>query len=422
MSQARIQSALSHLKPYDELDRHHQKKIEELKLLFPYDGQLDKHLTYLKLAVLRPYLVWMPFEFVMDIQEIGRSGISIMYKGDVSLHPTEGSEDLNQTFVFKEFDTPMLQEVILGTFATYQNSYSGSIDIVGLSKHGNTGKYLIVTAFAPGGSLAEKLDNLAEASSWRDVYSIADSISDNLARIHSISLTHQNLHPANIVFWSRSHDSTIIDIGLAKIIANSFGGGTDNDNGIYGRLSYFPPEIFRGNPYTSASDVYCLGTILWQLVSHVPPRGTAAILSRRDGLREDPVPGTPIEYQRIINDCWRLDPRKRPTAKDVFWRVHGLQTLMNSSVGRRTRLLHRLQDFFKLHVRDRPSLATRAYVAKRVAEHQRELVVKQSGFSTSGFTSIYPSQGQRSQYYTYHLLAEFSRQRFPSGKSVLSHF
>lgn len=271
--------------------------------------------------------------------------------------------------------------------------------------------------------MAEKLNNLAEASSWRDIYSMAESICDNLARIHSISLTHQNLHPANIVFWSRHHESsihessisTIIDIGLAKVISNSFGNGTDNDNGIYGRLSYFPPEIFRGNSYTSASDVYCLGTILWQLVSHVPPRETAAVLSRRDELREDPVPGTPIEYQRIINDCWKLDPRKRPTAKDVFWRVHGLQILMNSNVGRRTRLLHLLQNFFKLHVRDRPSLATRAYVAKRVAEHQRELAAKQSGGLSRGFTSL-----THSQYYTYHQLAEFSRQRFPSRKLVLS--
>lgn len=113
MSQARIQSALSHLKPYDELDRHHQKKIEELKLLFPYDSQLDKHLTHLKLAVLRPYLVWVPFEFVMGVQVIGRSGISTVYKGDVILHPSEGGEALDQTFVFKEFDMPMLQEVSL---------------------------------------------------------------------------------------------------------------------------------------------------------------------------------------------------------------------------------------------------------------------------------------------------------------------
>lgn len=52
----------------------------------------------------------------------------------------------------------------------------------------------------------------------------------------------------------------ILDMGLGKVIANANDSYEDKD-GHYGRLPYLPPEVFRQEPYTKASDVYCFGTL-----------------------------------------------------------------------------------------------------------------------------------------------------------------
>ncbi len=40
---------------------------------------------------------------------------------------------------------------------------------------------------------------------------------------------------------------------------------------IYGVLPFVAPEILRGKPYTSASDIYSFSMIMWEFTSGIPP-------------------------------------------------------------------------------------------------------------------------------------------------------
>lgn len=273
--------------------------------------------------------------------------------------------------------------------------------------------------FAEGGSLEQTLDRLPIVCSWRDVFQMAVSISSDLNRLHRYAgQVHRNLHPGNIVFRYLEYlsGSRLIDNEPATVITNFCNQKINDTQGAYGRLAYMPPEIFAGKPYTMASDVYSLGTILWQLVSRVPPRGTAGALFRTDGLREDPVPGTLKGYQAIINECWQLDPGLRPTVEQVYERLSMLHAQFDPDTGRRFHGLLSptyLRALFNHYLWGRPGRKTAAYVADRVAEHRWEFATaEQSGGRLSlvnGIQSFYTSSMHGSRYYSGRQLADVSR-------------
>ncbi|RUP50215.1 hypothetical protein BC936DRAFT_139962 [Jimgerdemannia flammicorona] len=418
MSESRLQQALSRVKRFDELSESAQNWIRYLKREFRYEDELAGHLAELGLSMLQEYLVWIPLvRFVGGLKQIGRGGFATVWKGRLRYMNEDNTRLVEEDFALKEFDKSMLQEIVLnilivtgvGTFTR-----SGWFKLIGISKHEESGKYLVITRYAGGGNLEQRLNNnAAKAMPWSVVYKMACSISEKLIFLHELGLAHGDFHPGNLVFVrEESMQLGIIDIGLGIVIANAQSTTHAAEDGCYGRLSYLPPECFARAPYTQKSDIYCLGTILWQLVSHVPPRGTAGDLFRRDGLREDPVPGTPAAYQEIINACWNLDPARRPEAREVDVRLGNLLKAIDPDWHFYPLSAGNVRAHFNKHLRDSPSDKTASYVKKRVAEYQRDVEAERSGSGFSfadGATSVPPSLSHRSQFYTRRQLLEYSQ-------------
>ncbi|RUO95879.1 kinase-like domain-containing protein [Jimgerdemannia flammicorona] len=183
--------------------------------------------------------------------------------------------------------------------------------LVGLSWNEETDKYVMISERANDGSLDDHMFDIPDYR-WETIIRCIHEIADSLAEIHRAGIIHRNLHPGNVVM----HRGVpyLIDTGLAAHVVRSKG-----KQGVYGRLAYLPPEVFEGKPYTQSSDVYCLGTIFWQLITGVPPRGIAGSLYRNS--REERIPGLLPDIQSIIFDCWNPDPRGRPTAEAVRERI-----------------------------------------------------------------------------------------------------
>ncbi len=141
-------------------------------------------------------------------------------------------------------------------------------------------------------------------------------IINGLDHIHIQKFIHRDLHSGNILYGNSSnkHPVVISDLGISKSSIEL----TDN-NMIYGIIPYLAPEIFEEQKYTTASDIYSFGMIMWELMTGRKPfwdrnDDTELIIEICDGLRPLIVTNAPEGYIELMQKCWDSDPNKRPTS------------------------------------------------------------------------------------------------------------
>src|SRR5438270_34540 len=148
------------------------------------------------------------------------------------------------------------------------------MQIVALSEHPETGQLLMIMHYADDGTLEKR--PCEPNDNWYIALAYATKLSSRLAHLHDTGFSHSDLHPGNVVFDKKS-TTFLIDVGLSGAVEDA-----QSTDGVYGRLEYLPPESFKDKKgaYTQKSDIYCLGTLLWQLIVGIPPRGFASSASR----------------------------------------------------------------------------------------------------------------------------------------------
>ena len=96
---------------------------------------------------------------------------------------------------------------------------------------------------------------------------------------------------------------------------------------VYGVLTFLAPEVLRGGIYTTASDVYSFGMIMWMLSAGVRPYGDKPhnrqlIEEICSGLiRPELIDGTPRVFAALMSQCLDSNPSNRPTAPQIYEKV-----------------------------------------------------------------------------------------------------
>jgi serine/threonine protein kinase len=180
----------------------------------------------------------------------------------------------------------------------------------------DNGTYYIVMELLEGGSLRDleskrPLDQTEAAIVGR-------AVARALSYAHTKGILHRDVKPSNVLFTQTGFPK-LADFGIARSLESEDGELT-SDGELVGTLSYMAPEQLSGQKATEASDIYCLGLILYEVLTGENPRAgrNLAELHRLASSTLPPI-STKLaaldpEVARLIDACVSINQSSRPTS------------------------------------------------------------------------------------------------------------
>ena len=199
----------------------------------------------------------------------------------------------------------------------------------------SAGVAYLVMELLEGRSLDVELEKQGRLSPRRCAEILAP-VCRALTAAHAAGVVHRDIKPSNIFLHrpGKNEVPKILDFGIAKIAgAAALGQNLTVDGSLLGTPAYMAPERFRRGAYGPKSDVYSVGTVLYEMLSgrlpFVPSSADPLVLVAMQ-LEDEPPPLRPLlpelspALEALVRTALAKDPEARPTTQLLGRRLEEL--------------------------------------------------------------------------------------------------
>lgn len=178
----------------------------------------------------------------------------------------------------------------------------------------------LVTEYIAGPTLQNAVDDHG-ALTERSVAALGAGLAEGLRAIHGESVIHRDLKPGNVLL--AADGPRIIDFGIARAMDAT---SMTTRTALVGTPGYMSPEQYRGQEIGTASDVFCLASVLVFAATGRRPfgDGPAEALGYRVVAEAPDLTGVPASLLPLISAGLEKDPDARPDVTEFLDRCSGL--------------------------------------------------------------------------------------------------
>ena len=207
-------------------------------------------------------------------RELGRGTMGVVYEAeDPVLARTVAVKTIDLAFAAGEkaqadFERRFFTEARVAA----QLSHPGIVVCHDVGKDATSGRLFIVFEHLKGRTLEARAAEGALA--WRDALEVVVQVARAIDHAHQHGVVHRDLKPANIMLLDRAAGGAagaraeatvkIMDFGVARL--ESLGQRLTRTGQAFGSPLYMSPEQALGQPSSSRSDIFSLGSVLCTLL------------------------------------------------------------------------------------------------------------------------------------------------------------
>jgi hypothetical protein len=188
------------------------------------------------------------------------------------------------------------------------------------------GAPFLVTELLEGESLRHRLSR--GRLPLRTALDVGEQLAEGLAAAHARGIVHRDVKPEN-VFLTSAGRAKLLDFGIAKLTAPRSIEGTRNlldttltpeglgtqPGAVLGTPGYMSPEQVRGDPVDARTDIFSLGTLLYEMLGGAPAYPAKSLIESGHAILESeppPLPESiPPSVDLLVRRCLEKEPARR---------------------------------------------------------------------------------------------------------------
>ena len=218
-----------------------------------------------------------------------------------------------------------------------------------------------------GGRTLEELLRSGRRFSWQDTVAVTREMLLALKSAHDHGVVHRDLKPANLMFPAAPGGGfhvKLTDFGIARIFGET---GHTRSGIVIGTPEYMAPEQAAGLPVDHRADLYCVGLVMFAMMTGEPPfhgRGLDDVIQQQRRQRPPRlatlVPGVPPALDELLDRLLDKSPANRPATAAIV-----------------TRLLGEIASAANPRQQDQTLAATQPMTGRRPDRHADDVVARQ---------------------------------------------
>ena len=200
-------------------------------------------------------------------------------------------------------------------------THPGIVIVHDVGRDPASGALFMALQLLPGQTLDHVLKTRKRLE-WQEALRITRKVAEALEHAHSEGVVHRDIKPANIMVLP-SGDPKIMDFGIAKIETERL----TATGQFIGTPLYMSPEQAMARPVDGRSDIFSLGSVLYEMLTGVPAfdgESVTKILFQLMSTEPEPPSVRIASLSPAIDNILR-----RCLAKDVTLRYANAQALAN---------------------------------------------------------------------------------------------
>ena len=255
-----------------------------------------------------------PYELVRLLGEGGMGTVHLAQRKDGEVDLRVAVKLIRGSFATRAFRERFLQE----------RQIVASLNHPGITRlldagHTQSGQPYLVMEYVDGIPIDAYCRNLPVENKIKLFLLVCDAI----AYLHRNLVIHRDLKPSNILVEAGGTPK-ILDFGIAKILDDAPGPDVTRERML--TPDYASPEQVKGKAKTTATDVYSLGALLYQLLSgrspHPPSDSGESIEEVICSVDPAPLgrlnPSLPRDLTFVVRKALRKEPAERFPTVDAF--------------------------------------------------------------------------------------------------------